>query len=207
MVLVSNVNFAQNKIRFGVQGGMTYSSLRGNASAENLNSGIDFLFGISLEYQIKERLSLIANVSYDRKSVNDKSYIEIIENPEDPGFYGKVKIIANYQYLSIPVLLKYDFGDNHSFFINGGPFLGYLLKSQLSNDYDNSSTDTTDDNKKMDFGLTFGIGKTFKLNNNQEITVEIRDNLGLSNTSNIDVVDNGSIKTNSLNLICGWSFN
>lgn len=207
MVLVSNVNIAQNKIRFGVQGGMTYSSLRGNKSAENLNSGIDFLVGVSLEYQIKERLSLIANVSYDRKSVNDKSYIEIIENPEDPGFYGKVKIIANYQYLSIPVLLKYDFGDNDSFYINGGPFLGYLLKSQLSNDYDNSSTDTTDDNKKMDFGLTFGIGKTFKLNSNQEITVEIRDNLGLSNTSKIGVVDNGSIKTNSLNLICGWSFN
>jgi hypothetical protein len=82
-----------------------------------------------------------------------------------------------------------------------------MLKSELWNDYDERNSDQTDNFKSLDFGLTFGFGKTFKLKNNNEISVEIRENLGLSDISAVPVVANGSIKTNSLNLICNYSFN
>ena len=203
---ISN-NFAQSKLKLGVNGGLTYSSFRGNPQIETLEAGFDFLVGVSFEYQLKERLSLVSNINYDRKTATDNPYIQIIENPEDPSFYGKVKIKFRNQYLSLPILLKYKFGTNNSFFINGGPFLSYLLKSELTNNYDNTSSDQTDNFKTLDYGLTFGFGKTFKLKNNNELSIEIRENLGLSEINDVTVVDNGFVKTNSINLICNYSFN
>lgn len=201
IIVISNSNFAQ-KIRVGFNGALTYSSFRGNNQIESFDAGFDYLAGVSFEYQLKDRLSLIANINYDRKSATRELYTEIIENPDDPGFYGDIKIKFNNQFISLPILVKYDFGSNNSFYVNGGPFINYLLKSQLSNDYDNATDDITDNFKSLDFGLTFGIGKTFKLKSNREIIVEIRENLGLPNLS----VLNSAIKTNSLNLICGYSF-
>lgn len=203
---ISN-NFAQSKLKLGVNGGLTYSSFRGNPQIETLDAGFDFLVGVSFEYQLKERLSLVSNINYDRKTATDNPYIQIIENPDDPSFYGKVKIKFRNQYLSLPILLKYKFGTNNSFFINGGPFLSYLLKSELTNNYDDTSSDQTDNFKTLDYGLTFGFGKTFKLKNNNELSIEIRENLGLSEINDVTVVDNGFIKTNSINLICNYSFN
>jgi hypothetical protein len=199
-------NFAQSKLKVGFNGGLTYSSFRGNPQIETLDAGLDFLVGVSFEYQLKERLSLVANLNYDRKTATDNPYIEIFYSPDDPSFYGRVKIKLKNQFISLPILLKYKFGPENSLYINGGPFMSYMLKSELWNDYDEVNSDQTDNYKSLDFGLVFGFGKTFKLKNNNEISVEIRENLGLANISDVPVVGNGSIKTNSLNLICNYSF-
>jgi len=202
--IISNC-FAQDNLKFGFNGGLTYSSFRGNPQVETFDAGFDFLVGVSFEYQLKERLSLVANINYDRKSVNDEPYIEF-QSPDDPAFYGKVKIKFKNQFISIPIILKYKFDNSKSFYINGGSFLSYLLKSELTNNYDDVNSDFTDNMKSVDFGLIFGVGKTFKLKNNSEINIEIRENLGLANISALPVVGDGSIKSNSINLICNYSF-
>lgn len=200
-------SLGQNKLKVGFNGGLTYSSFRGNPQIETLEAGVDFLVGVSFEYQLKERLSLVANLNYDRKTATDNPYIEIFPSPDDPSINGRIKIKFKNQFISLPILLKYRFGPNTSWYINGGPFMSYMLKSELWNDYDEINSDQTDNYKTLDFGLVFGFGKTFKLKNSNEISIEIRENLGLSDISAVPVVDNGSIKTNSLNLICNYSFN
>ena len=98
-------------------------------------------------------------------------------------------------------------GKKDDFYVNGGVFLGYLLNSKLTSKKFNDSTNTTDMNKKIDAGLVFGFGKVFRLNDKNELKLEIRENLGLVNTSDVDVYNDGTIKTNSLNLILNWNFN
>jgi long-subunit fatty acid transport protein len=203
---ISINSMAQSNFSFGINAGATYSSFRGNPQIEAFNAGVDFLVGISLEYKLKERLSLIANINYDRKTASQSLYTEIIENPDDPGFYGDMKIKFKNQFISMPVMAKYKFGTDNSFYLNGGLLISYMLKSQLWNDYDDVNTDFTDNYKKLDFGLVFGLGKSFELKNNNKISVELRENLGLNNISNVAIADNGSIRTNSLNLICNYSF-
>lgn len=200
VALISNAGFAQSKVRYGINGALTYSSFSGNPQIEDFNAGFDFLAGFTFEYQIKDRLSLVAAINYDRKSASESLYTEIIENPDDPGFYGDIKITFRNQFISLPILVKYDFGPQNSFYINGGPFVSYVLKSELSNDYDNATIEGSI--KGLDYGLVFGFGKTFKLKSTNEITVEIRENLGLADIS----AGNRAIKTNSLNLVCGYSF-
>ena len=99
------------------------------------------------------------------------------------------------------------FGKKDDFYVNGGMFLGYLLNSKLTSKNSENDTDTTDMNKKIDAGLVFGFGKVFRLNDKNELKLEIRENLGLVNTSDVDVYNDGTIKTNSLNLILNWNFN
>jgi hypothetical protein len=205
VILIINSNYAQ-KTRVGFNGGLTYSSFRGNPQIESFDSGFDFLAGISFEYQLKERLSLIANINYDRKSASQELYTEIIQNPDDPGFYGDIKIKFKNQFISLPILLRYKFGAENSFYVIGGPFMSYILKSELTNDYDTTSSDETNNYKKIDFGLVIGFGKIFKLKNSNEISVEIRENIGFANISAVQTIDNGSIKTCSLSLICNYSF-
>lgn len=200
VALISNAGFAQSKVRYGINGALTYSSFSGNPQIEDFNAGFDFLAGFTFEYQIKDRLSLVAAINYDRKSASESLYTEIIENPDDPGFYGDIKITFRNQFISLPILVKYDFGPKNSFYIHGGPFVSYVLKSELSNDYDNATIEGSI--KGLDYGLVFGFGKTFKLKSTNEITVEIRENLGLADIS----AGNRAIKTNSLNLVCGYSF-
>ncbi len=71
----------------------------------------------------------------------------------------------------------------------------------------NDPVKTTDLNNKTDFGLSIGFGKTIEINEKNSIFIEIRENLGLTNTSKNKVWGNGEVKTNSLNLIIGYSLN
>ncbi|HNP33354.1 MAG TPA: porin family protein [Flavobacterium sp.] len=202
IVLLSNGGFAQGKIRYGVNGALTYSSYGGNSTIKSFDAGFDFMAGLTLEYKIKDKLALMAAINYDRKTASQELYTQIIENPDDPGFAGDMKITLRNQFITIPIVAKYDFGPRDSFFLNGGIFVSYMLKSELSNDYDNTTLDQTDQYKSLDYGLVFGLGKTFKLKGSKEITIEVRENLGLANISG----GNRKINTNSLNLICGYSF-
>lgn len=203
----------ESKIKFGIHGGPNYSTLWGFDSYADLNSGLAYVFGISLQYQIQENLSIKTDLNYERKTQKSKSYIEILD-PESslpPGTYH-VKSTAYLNYITLPILLKYNFSKDKSFYVNAGPYLGYLLKSGIKTQVNipgetNYDEEDTKYKKSMDFGFTAGIGKEFQLNENHQFYIELRDNLGLSNISKTEVMNGGSIKTNSVNLLVGYTFN
>ncbi|MHC0447715.1 porin family protein [Flavobacterium sp. 3-218] len=214
--LITFKTLAQDsKITFGVQAGLNYSSYRGFDSYTNDNPGIAYLVGVSVQYRIKNNLSIKADINYERKTQISKTTVEIFpENPSMPAVGGIYDLkIRNYSnYIVLPVMLKYNFSSNKSFYVNGGPFLGYLLKSGESAELDaegvnDEDVETTKYRKSLDYGLSAGIGKEFKLKNDHKLYVEIRDNLGLSNTSKTEMMSGGSLKTNSFNLIAGYTFN
>ncbi len=153
------------------------------------------------EYYLKENLSIKTNLNYERKSFNTQNF-----GTDEFGFVNnEVEITTNFDYLSFPILVKYEFGNSKKFFVNSGPFLGFLLSTKSKADGFPDS-DSTSLNKKLDLGISFGIGKKFNLNDKNNLNIEIRENLGLINISDVEVIDNGTIKTNSLNLILTWDF-
>ncbi|MBZ4033479.1 PorT family protein [Flavobacterium sp. 17A] len=203
----------ESKIKFGLQGGANYSTLWGFDSYADLNSGLAYVFGVSFQYKIQDNLSIKTDLNYERKTQKSKNNIEILdpESSISPGTYS-VKSTVYLNYLVLPVLLKYNFSKDKSFYVNAGPYLGYLLKSGIKThvnipgetDYDEEDTKYK---KSMDFGFTAGIGKEFKVNENHQVYVEIRDNLGVSDISKTEVMNGGAIKTNSLNVLVGYTFN
>lgn len=222
-LLTSFLNYSQDsKIKYGIQAGLNYSDLRGYDIPDGLDffysdsPAFAFLGGINFEYQIKEKLSLKLELNYERKSQKlHTKYKNINEAPviDDEIDEFEVKAKRNYDYLVLPLMVKYNFGNKNSFYVNGGPFIGYLLKSNLKDKvYDNGSmesqtAETTNNNNTTDFGLSIGLGKSIKINEKNSIFIEIRENLGLYNISKYKVWGNGEVKTNSLNLIVGYSLN
>lgn len=207
-----------SKFKFGFQTGLNYSNYRGYTIPTSIypvyseSPNLAYLGGVTMEYEIKEKLSLRVELNYERKSQIGNNTIEVRLNFDDPSQVYNFETKRNHDYLVLPLLLKYYFTDQSSFYINGGPFVGYLLQSKFTNNlnatgFNSPNSKTTQDNKRTDFGLSFGVGKNFEFSNNMTFNLEIRDNLGLTNTSKIDVWNGGTLKTNSFNLIVGLAFN
>lgn len=218
-ILTSFFAFSQSsKIKFGFQAGLNYSNYRGYtvpaaySQVYNESPAFAYLGGINFEYQMKEKLSLKIELNYERKSQKAANNIYIRQNFDDPMIEYNFTSKRHYDYLIVPILLKYNFTNKDSFYLNSGPFIGFLLQSKFTNDlnvsgFGSSDVVTTKNNKKTDFGWSFGLGRNFDLKNKKTINLEIRENLGLTNTSKIDVWNGGTVKTNSINLIVGMSFN
>ncbi|MEO7977716.1 porin family protein [Flavobacterium sp.] len=218
-LLMTLSTYSQNsKIKFGFQGGLNYSNFRGYTIPSSFNQfysespAFAYLFGVNFEYKIQGKLGLKLELNYERKSQKADQSIELRENFDDPSQIYNFTSRKNYDYLILPILLKYNFTNKNSFYLNGGPFIGYLLKSKITNDLNapginSDDVDTTKDNKKTDVGISLGLGKNFDLGENKTINVEIRENLGLANTNKKPLWNGGNAKTNSINLIVGISFN
>ena len=193
---------AQENVLLGIHTGVNYSSLRfeDNRTSEN-DSEISYLIGVSAEFYISKKLYLDIELNYERDKVS--VYIdEIIINSVSYG--GNYRNYDIYEFLSLPIMLKYEIGDKNPFYLKGGPYLGYLLsakerinKGRLSKDVSVLFTD-------FDFGLSIGVGKVFNIGTSHTLVLELRNNLGLTN---INSDARGTyIKTNSINLIVGFSF-
>jgi len=217
LLLVSTFSYSQDsRFKFGIQAGLNYSDFRGYDVPAGFSPfysespAFAYLGGLHLEYQIKPQLSLKIEVNYERKSQKADNTVQLIEIDEPAKTYTFTSK-RNHDYLVVPILMKYSFTEQDSFYVNGGPFIGLLLKSNLTNDLEEidgmeiGTDDTTDLHKKTDLGLSIGIGKTFDLNGKNFFFIELRENLGLTNTSKYGVWGNGALRTNSLNLILGYS--
>jgi len=220
LLLISYLNYSQNSnIKFGIHAGLNYSTFYGYDipavfdPVYSESPAFAFLGGINIEYQIKEKLSLKLELNYERKSQKGNNNNIAIGDIDDLTQRYNFTSKKNNDYLVLPIMVKYNFGNKDSFYANGGPFIGYLLKSNITNDLgdiegiNNGTVVTTDLNNKTDFGLAIGLGKILEINEKNSISIEIRENLGLINTTKGKVWGNGEAKTNSLNLIIGYLFN
>lgn len=218
-VFFSALTHAQNsKFKFGVHAGLNYSGLRGYSIPSEFeqqydeNAAFAYLGGVSLEYQLQEKLCLRVELNYERKSQKADNTMEIRFNfDQEPQLYN-FTTRKNYDYLIVPVLVKYSFTDKNSFFVNAGPFVGFLLKAIQTNDFnvpgfvDRPDLDLSNDYKKLDYGLTVGLGKHFDIGTQNSIHFEIRNNLGLAKINKNDVWNGGHVRTNSLSFMVGYSF-
>ena len=196
---------SQEKLVTGINSGLTYSNLRGNNFIESFESELNYIIGISIDYKVFEKMYLSADLNYERKSIR-KFYPKPYES--DNGAIGcigcpttELKFQTLFQYISIPLILKYYINNDYSFYFNGGVYFSYLLDIKNIDDGKESDLDFNDSFKKIDAGITFGFGYNFKINNNNSISIELRDNYGIVNLSKYDQSNFNSTKTNSINLI------
>ncbi|MFI1743115.1 porin family protein [Thalassobellus sediminis] len=205
--------YGQDKIITGINTGLTYSDFRGNRFFENFDSELNYLIGVSIDFKISEKLFLSTDLNYEKKSVKlfypESNVTNIfVGTPigEAPKPIPDLKFQTKFQYFSIPIMVKYFFGKNLEFYVNGGPFLSYLLDVKNIDDGNESDLDFNDSFNKTDFGLTFGFGYNFEIDENNSISIELRDNYGINDNSKSNNSNFSSTKSNSVNLILNWDF-
>ncbi|MDY0780166.1 porin family protein [Tenacibaculum sp. IB213877] len=205
-LIFTNFIIAQEKVKLGVNAGVNYSSLRESDNIfRKTDSDFAYLVGAKFEYIINENISIITDINYEVKKT---SYdVTVASNQDDPWFPNtNLKVKTNQNFLTVPMLINFKFGSSNTFFLNGGPFLSYLLNAK-SHTQGNVYADESSKFKKTDFGISFGIGKIISLDDKNDLIIELRDNYGLIDINSNLYNDFNEVKTNSLNLTVSWSFN
>jgi hypothetical protein len=203
-LLISIQLFSQDnntkRIRLGVNVGTNSFDLNKDDFFDKYEKKIGYSFGVSLEYIINEKISVITNLNFDRKimQLENFRYREIDGN--DYTATDKLK----FSYLNIPLILRY-YVVNKAF-INLGGFYNHSLNIENDTSVNETGESTTlfqHENiiEKYDYGISFGLGYKFKLNEKNYLTLELRDDLGLANIAMPSTI---KLKTNTIKLLLNW---
>lgn len=194
----------ESKITFGFEGGLGVRSLYGFNAAENSETTLGYAGGVFFQYNINAKFSLRTNVFFERKGNSREVLISNIQ--DSGGVLGTTNLYQNFDFLTIPLLIKYSFSPNNRFYINSGPFFGFLLKHSLTENTTDFFQSNTEDFKTLDFGWSNGLGLNFPINEHILLSLEVRNNLGLIHIGKQAVINNERIKTNSTNLLMGLGY-
>lgn len=170
------------EINFGIKGGLNLSNgTFSGADSEYIGkpeSKTNFHLGGFLVYNITNKFALQPELLYNRLGFVTK----ITETA--PGYFYNSKNNVSLNYLSIPVMCKFNIYDGLS--LDGGPQLGILLNGEqkyvyeetyLGNrNYSEETIDAKKNFKSIDFGLN--IGTSYKIENN--MVFSLRYYFGLS---------------------------
>lgn len=185
----------------GIEGSPSIIFLRGNDFInENHKPKIGLMGGFFFQVNLSELVSLRTNIAYERKGsvVTDLS--------GSPLGYS---IHANFEYLTLPILVRATFDKKIQYFVNAGPYFGYLIKQNTVSKGGSTPTtiiDNTSLDKRFDTGISTGLGLSVPIKSKFAVSFEARNNLGLMNVSAVPVANDGAVKTNSTNFLFGFTY-
>lgn len=206
-IFSSSILFSQsNKIDIGIEAGPSLKSLRGSDFLESSGSSVGFSGGLTFQYNFTKLFSLRTNISYERKG----SEMDFLFTDEFGNQFDEITLRSNFDYLTIPLLARFTFGEKLRFHVNAGPNVGYLVKqADILDAYatiPESETNNIDVFERLDFGLTTGLGVSYPILNNLLLSMEVRNNLGLININSLANDNGGNTKTVSTNLLVGIAY-
>lgn len=152
------------KLHYGVKAGTNFavqSDIASYFNNENIRTGLSV--GVFGNVELVKNLKLQAELNYDQKG--EKTDTETLK----------------YDYVTVPVLLKYSLGksDNTAlnFNINAGPYAGFLLNAER--DFNGVTTDLSGNTEDFEFGIIGGFGLDYPIANNK-LVLDLRLGLGLT---------------------------
>jgi len=127
--------------------------------------------GINLAYILSPALSVKTGLCYERKGFGT----DLIG--------GNLKHLTFYNdYLLAPVLVSLSTKGVTKFYVSGGVFFGFLLKSTYDIEFyvepDEGFADVRGNGRKYDMGLSFGCGVMLPVGSRILLDIGLRDNLG-----------------------------
>jgi opacity protein-like surface antigen len=179
--------------KFGVKGGVNFATITGDV--EDVSMKVGFNVGGFVEIKVSDKFSVQPELLFSTQGART-------EYSEGDGFNYDAKV--NLGYLNIPVMARYYVADKFS--LEAGPQLGFLLSAKVKAEATeggvtaSAEEDVKDDFESIDFGVNFGAGYDFTEN----LSVNVRYNLGLTNIAKDSVDD--KINNSVLSLSLGYKF-
>ncbi|MFT7034937.1 MAG: hypothetical protein ACJA2S_003457 [Cyclobacteriaceae bacterium] len=166
----------------------------------NMQTGLTF--GLALDYQLKENISLRSIPSYERKGIK-LVWSGTSEGPSENGIAIQTELLqrsVDINYISVPILIKRTFPGKVNYFIEGGFYTGFLLSvkgknsrktdlayfengEQTSSDSFQGGSSRVDKDREysqhMDYGLSLGAGVEMPISERVDFVAEALINKGL----------------------------
>ena len=206
LLFLQNVHGQNTRFETGIDCGPGITALWGNDIIRQYHDpSIGISGGIFFQDNFHKTLSFRTNLAFERKgSVTDAILTDLEGNR-----LGNVRVHSNFDYLTIPFLLKAGTGSKLHLYAQAGPFIGFLLQANSvskGEEFETHTSNQTSIYKRFDFGFTIGLGLTVPVKKKLNLSFEVNNNLGLYNIGATKIINNGSIKTNSCYLHIGISY-
>jgi hypothetical protein len=190
----------------GVEGSSGVTFLHGKPPVPDfVKPTAGFSSGLFFQYNLKKVVSLRTNIAIERKGSMHR--YEGANSLGDP--IGEVRANFNLNYLTVPLLVRATFGKKIHYFINAGPYFGFLISSTFVVRYETAPTERGRSMaflNRFDTGISAGLGLAAPITKKHAFSFEIRNNLGLYNISNAQSIDNSTRQTNSINFLLGLTY-
>jgi hypothetical protein len=176
----------------GVKGGVNFCNYSGKYITSNYEEKTRANFGLVAELQRNSWFNLQAELIYDGKGAS-YSYVTTsssLYTEEYNDFTEKL------DYLSLPILAKFDIGEKNRIFGYTGLYLAYLMSAHRKGTYiktsnfapfdketQNIDRDYKSDISNFDMGAVFGIGGDISLSDMLTLFIDGRYNWGWLNVA------------------------
>ena len=201
IVCISNATAQRNKINVGVEGSAS-SIFLDYTDKDFFDRSIGYSAAGTIQYNFPRLFSIRTNVAYERKGAT--SEWPLYSNTNYDGRIEKMNF--NFDYFSMPLLLRITLGNKIHCFANAGPFLGYLLKQEVRYTWAGEAKreDHTDSFNRLDAGIAAGAGLGFTARKKFIFSLEVRHNGGLKDVlKNTAYPSDETLKTLSTNILIG----
>ncbi|MCX2483724.1 porin family protein [Pedobacter sp. MR2016-24] len=162
--------FSQEKgnFEYGFNVGLNLSTVTSGTN-NNSDSRVGFNAGAFGDYFFSDRWSIKAKLTYDQKGWNSGYFIN-----EDDSFLTDY----HFDYLTVPVMANWHFGKKRNWYLNFGPYVGFLMSAKESR----FGIDIKELTQSIDAGLALGIGVKIPVSDKIKIVLESDGQSGLTDT-------------------------
>ena len=178
----------RHKWELGIEGGPNTAYISGWAF-NTMSWRTGFCTGLTAQYNVSRMFSLKSGIMYEQKG--DMSSQEWTDSLGRPISGSSIATEDKLNYLIVPVFAKVAFGRRTKFFVDAGPWFGYLLDATYTSSVTHTGSTTMNsirseisDFQRADMGLSAGAGLEVPIKNKFVIDLELRYNQGLLNTDN-----------------------
>lgn len=193
LIFCGNTLQAQNN--GGLKLGLNLANISAEYNGEKENSDMftGILVGGYLNYSISDKLVFQPELLYSKLGGKQSEY--------DPDLQMDVNVVFKFDYISLPLNLKYKLTDDFS--LLAGAQVGLLVGAKTGIDFFGTSfsVDSKDQFKSLDFGLNVGASYSIK-----KFTLDARYTLGLSNIADFEETDiqDVSFKNRAISFSVGY---
>jgi len=206
----------------GFELGPSARILFGNEALRNGQQlALGFSCGLRTSYKINNRLSLQSGLYYELKGGQSPLYTIDLSQP-DPilqrrGFSSvqnggiiEFRSRDNFNFISLPILLKLNLGKEKHWYINAGGSIGYLFRMRgvtLITNRETKRYSPPNTFFSIEYAADFGTGYETALNQKWNMHFAIRNHIGLNNLlDSQNIVGEGSLQTFSCFFLAGLSY-
>lgn len=212
MVVFLHGHGQKKSMEYGFAAGMNINSASGSAVNKTYKEPLfGFNVGGHLKFNASQRFGLKAILRYEQQGW---AYHSLTFEDITGTTLGKGDVSFKMNYLNLPILAEYSFGNKLKFTLGGGLFLGFLLTNQVVTKINqpvapNPVTITkyrSDGIKSTNFGLSFSAGVQIPVSRTIQLSFNLHDNYGLQNTNKSQGLTNTTVNINSLAINAGVVF-
>lgn len=206
LLLISKAQ--KNEIEYSFQSGVNINSAYGNGISKKEAGALTGLhIGGYIKIQKTKHFGLKAILAYDQ---NGWAYRSLTFEDNNSTSLGTGDLLNKLNYLNLPLLAEYSFGDKIKFNLDAGIFVGYLLSNKMVIKIKEpvASTQKTSSSfrRSANFGVSVGGGVQIPVSAKMKLDLGIQNNLGLLNIYKSATTNTSNIKTNAFSVLCGITF-